>query len=297
VRRIRAWNGEPGELFVALHAEKSHPSIRHFHEFRPEVPIVVAGTGTDLYGAQAYSAAALESLGIARSIVVLQALALDSLPSDLRRKGRVLYQSTPPCPVPPRKVGDAFQVCVLAHLRSIKDPLLAARAARRLPSRSQLRVVLAGALLEQELAPQLERERALNPRFQYRGALPRRAALELLAASHLCASTSHAEGGANVVTEALALDVPVVATRIPGSVGLLGDRHPGLFPVGDEAALAELLWRSEERASAPPAPGQGSFLDTLRSAGRERAWIADPSLELAQWRELLAELGFDRGPR
>ena len=53
--------------------------------------------------------------------------------------------------------------------------------------------------------------------------------------------SSRLEGGANVVCEALRIGVPILASRIPGNVGLLGESYAGYFPVGDARALARLL--------------------------------------------------------
>jgi hypothetical protein len=53
---------------------------------------------------------------------------------------------------------------------------------------------------------------------------------------------------AEVVTEAVAVSVPVVSSRIAGSVGLLGADYPGFFPFADTAALAGLLRRAETDA-------------------------------------------------
>ena len=39
--------------------------------------------------------------------------------------------------------------------------------------------------------------------------------------------------------------VPVLSSRIPGSVGLLGTGYPGYFPVRDTDALVRLLVRAE----------------------------------------------------
>ncbi len=73
----------------------------------------------------------------------------------------------------------------------------------------------------------------------------------------------------------------MVASRITGSLGLLGEDYPGTYPVGDARALAELLRAAETD------PG---FYADLRAACRAQAWIADPETELARWRELLEEL-------
>jgi glycosyltransferase involved in cell wall biosynthesis len=58
--------------------------------------------------------------------------------------------------------------------------------------------------------------------------------------------SSRMEGGAHVVSEAIALGIPVIASDIPGNRGLLGEDYPGYYPVADENALAALLYRAEK---------------------------------------------------
>ena len=89
------------------------------------------------------------------------------------------------------------------------------------------------------------------------------------------------EGGANVIGEAVVQGVPVVSSRIAGSVGLLGADYPGYFPTGDTAALADLMWRSET---------DPSFYDDLGSRCRSLAPEFSPDAERESWRSLLAEL-------
>jgi glycosyltransferase involved in cell wall biosynthesis len=50
------------------------------------------------------------------------------------------------------------------------------------------------------------------------------------------------------VCEAMRIGVPVLASRIPGNVGLLGSAYAGYFPVEDEGALARLIERAAEDA-------------------------------------------------
>ena len=66
-------------------------------------------------------------------------------------------------------------------------------------------------------------------RYLWVGERPRGQARRLLARSRLLVLSSRMEGGANVVSEALVEHVPVLASRIPGSVGLLGARYPGFL--------------------------------------------------------------------
>ena len=39
--------------------------------------------------------------------------------------------------------------------------------------------------------------------------------------------------------------VPVIASRIPGNVGMLGADYAGYYELENERALARLLWRAE----------------------------------------------------
>ena len=89
------------------------------------------------------------------------------------------------------------------------------------------------------------------------------------------------EGGANVVSEALAARVPVLSTAISGSIGLLGADYPGYFPVGDTAALAELLRRCEDSTS---------FLNRLKSHCVRCARRLSPEREQRAWQTLIQEL-------
>src|SRR5262249_11246711 len=147
------------------------------------------------------------SLEMATRLVVLQPLGLDELPESLCDKTRVIYQSvpTPTVTVSPRP--DVFEVCVLGHLRPVKDPLRTAWAARLLPASSRVRVLQVGGSLSDDLTEQARAEEASNPRYRWLGERPRGQALRLLARCRLLALTSELEGGANVISEALAMGV------------------------------------------------------------------------------------------
>src|SRR5262245_3277668 len=228
------------DLLIALHAFKSHSSIRRFRDMRPSGPLVVGLTGTDLYGDIHTRPNAVESLGLATRLVLLQPLGRDVLPAAVQDKARVIYQSVrlPPLKGPIR--ADAFEVCVMGHLRPVKDPLRTALAARLLPATSRIQVLHVGGALSDELAEDARAEEGRNRRYHWLGELPHGEALGVLSRCRLLSLTSESEGGANVISEAVALGVPVVASHVAGSVGLLGDDYPGYFRFADTEALADL---------------------------------------------------------
>lgn len=281
VRLAADLDGHACDLLVALHARKSGPAVGRLRARDPGVPVVVALAGTDLYGEGGVRPDLPPALGLASRIVALQALACEALPEELRSRARVIHQSAAPPADPPARSAETFDVAVIGHLRPVKDPFRAALAARLLPADSRVRVLHAGAALAPDMEAAARAEMAANPRYRWLGPVPRRAALRTLAGCRLLALTSLQEGGANAVSEAVACGVPVVASRVDGSVGLLGDDYPGLFPAGDTAALAALLRRAET---------DGAFLAGLEERGRGLRPLFEPAEEERRWKALLGEI-------
>jgi putative glycosyltransferase (TIGR04348 family) len=274
------WNDEPCDVLIALHAHKSGDSIHRFHEAHPDRPLIVALTGTDLYEDLTSEPETWRAVSIATRLVVLQPLAVEELPEPARGKCRVIYQSVPRIAAPHPARDPELTVCVLAHLRAIKDPFRAALASRRLPPDSRIRIVSLGGALEPGMESAARAEEEQNPRYRWLGSVPREEALSILASSQLMVNSSIIEGGANAVGEALVASVPVIASRIPGNVGLLGEDYPGYFPAGDDAALAELLLRCER---------DPAFLATLESRCRDKQELFEPRREEEAWVSLLSE--------
>ena len=281
VRIERAYHRGACDLLVALHARKSAGSIERFGSLHPERPIVVALTGTDVYGDLHSDGVALQSLKAARRIVALQQLAGSELPELLRDRVRVIHQSVSRPARLPRPRRDVFEVCVIGHLREVKDPFRTAEAVRLLPDESRVRVVHVGAALDSEMEQRALRETETNERYEWLGPLPRAKAMRVLSRCRLMVLTSKMEGGANVISESVVCGVPVVSSRIPGSIGLLGEEYPGYFEPGNTGALALLLQRAER---------DPSFLELLCSKCEDLASLFDPERERAAWAKLLDEL-------
>src|ERR1043165_3319349 len=213
------------DAMLALHARRSYPSIKAFPSDRP---LVVALTGTDVYRDIRESAEARESLELAHRLIVLQPMAARELAPRLRQKVRVVVQSSSTA-LRHAPVGRRFRVCVIGHLRAEKDPLRTLAALACLPNEN-IEVVHLGAPLDEALGGEAKAAMARAPRW--------------LASSHAMVISSRMEGGANVVCEALRIGVPVLASRIPGNVGLLGAGDAGYFPLEAERALAQLIRRA-----------------------------------------------------
>jgi putative glycosyltransferase (TIGR04348 family) len=274
------YRGERCDLLVALHARRSFDAMQAFRRIHPDRPVILALTGTDLYEGIHTDPIARQALELASRLVVLQPLGVAELPRHLRDRARVIYQSTE-APSAARSRPGVFEVCVLGHLRPVKDPFRTALASRLLPPSSRLRVLHFGAALSSDMAEQARAEAAANPRYRWLGDQPRAKVLRALARSRLLALTSRLEGGANVISEAIAAGVPMVASHIPGSVGLLGAGYAGYFPVGDTRALADLLHRAETDAA---------FYKSLKAWCRRLRPLVRPARERQSWRRLLREL-------
>lgn len=239
-----SWSGADSAMLIALHAYRSHSSMMEFHKNHPDKPIVLMLTGTDLYRDMAVHAEVVHSMEIADKLIVLQSAALESIPLHLRNKAQVIYQSVS-VDMAPSIASSDFQITVIGHLREEKDPFCIARSLPFIPADSKISVLHLG------MAMNAQTERAAMgyneslERYQWIGEVSHADALKMLSKSRLMVISSRMEGGAHVVSEAIALGIPVIASDIPGNTGLLGDDYLGYYPVGNEAALASLLYRCE----------------------------------------------------
>jgi putative glycosyltransferase (TIGR04348 family) len=243
VRIVQHWPdglSEGDEVMLALHARRSADSVAAWHAQRGARGLGLVLTGTDLYRDIAHDTQAQQSLALARGLVVLNPLGLRHLPDEHQHKARVVLQSTAQRKTLP-KTARHLRVVMVGHLRDEKDPLTLMAAAQRLSPDSGILIDHIGAALDPALAQAAQATQAQCPHYRWLGALPHAETLKRIQRAHLLVHTSRMEGGAHVIMEAICSGTPVIASRIEGNVGLLGDDYDGVFEPGDADGLAQRL--------------------------------------------------------
>jgi putative glycosyltransferase (TIGR04348 family) len=270
------------DLLIALHARRSASSLQAWSQAWPRRPSILLLTGTDLYRDIHSDASAQRSLDQATALVLLQPAGMSELAAPLRAKSSVIFQSAAallPSPAPATKRRHA-DICMIGHLRGEKDPLTFMQAASHVRARAA-RLVHIGGALEPALAEAAQATAAAQANYRWLGAMPHAATRQRLKRCHAMALTSHMEGGANVIIEAVRAGVPVLASDISGNRGMLGDDYAGYFAPGDTAALARLIDRTIDD---PP------FHALLRAQCDARAPLFAPEAERAALLELVDNL-------
>ncbi len=282
VRVNTEFDGGPADLMIAVHAWRSAQSIVDFHTRYPDRPLIVLLSGTDIYKFQhSHPEATLHSMELADQLVCLHDLVHKDIPRRFANKLTVIHQSAPPLAAPRQPSRRWFDICVIGHLREEKDPLRTAEAARLLPPKSQIRVLHYGKAHDDSWATRARQEMERNSRYHWRGEVPGWMVRRAFAKCHLMVLSSIMEGGANVVSEAVAAGLPVIASDISGSVGLLGPDYGGYYPVGDTQALADRLHQAE----TDPA-----YLERLAAQCRQQAPLFHAEREKRAWQDVLQRL-------
>jgi putative glycosyltransferase (TIGR04348 family) len=274
------WQGGNDDLMIALHARRSAASVWAWRQAPVPRPLLLVLTGTDLYRDIDSDADAQRSLALADALVVLNSLGPQRLPAALRDKCHVVLQSCTARRTLP-KTGRYLRALMVGHLRDEKDPLTYLCAATRLAGRTDMFFDHVGAALDVGLGAQAEALAARQRTYRWLGALPHAAVRRRIQAAHVLVHASRMEGGAHVVIEAMRSGTPVIASRIDGNVGLLGNDYGGYFPAGDDAALAALLQRVRD---------DPDMLPSLRAQTDARAPLFAPEAEAATLHRIVAEL-------
>lgn len=238
-RGSHLYDGLPADVLISLHAVKGAPAVDEFCEKRPDGRVVVLIAGTDIYDTLPKgSEAGHRALKKADRIVVVQEAAIQRLPKEFREKAVVIPNSLDPIAVEASPDSGTFVISVVGHPRPVKRPFLTIEAVSKHPEWEDVEVWQIGEALDEESRRQAEEWVTKDPRFRWVGGLPRKEALELLAKSSLTVNSSVSEMGANAILEAMTIGVPVLASRVEGNEGLLGEDYPGYF---DEGELENVL--------------------------------------------------------
>jgi len=260
------------DLFIALHARRSHASVVQMRRRHTTLPIVLALTGTDLYADLKHDADANQSLVLADALIVLQEDAIQYVPADLRRKTHIVFQSARSL-VAAAKPSGRINCVVVGHLRAEKSPQTVFDAVALLNDNDRIHITHIGAphsAADEALARQAQSLSEANAHYRWVGGLAHGLTRAAIKRSHLLLHPSLLEGGANVIVEAITAGTPVLASKMSGNIGMLGVDYAGYFPVGDGAAMLALLRRCLTDAN---------FLTRLNTACKARAVLFSPKEE------------------
>ena len=252
-RIVRQWPDAMAgqdDVMLALHARRSADSVKAWHAMHGQRGLGLALTGTDLYRDVNHDLQAQNSLALASSLVVLQGLGIAALPSLHHGKTRVIYQSAGMRQTV-SKSQHQMRVVMVGHLREEKDPLTLMAAARLLPKGCGIFIDHIGAALDPALGQAAQATQAQCPHYRWLGALPHPQTRQRIQRAHLLVHTSRLEGGAHVLMEAMCSGTPVLASRIDGNLGLLGNDYAGIFEAGDAQGLADLLLACKDPQKRP----------------------------------------------
>ena len=178
---------------------------------------------------------------------------------------------------------------MVGHLRDGKSPATYFEAARRLRQRDDIELHHIGRAEEDLWAERAQRVQIECPAYRWHGGLPHEDTRRAIQRAHVLVHTSALEGGAHVIMEAAGSGTPVLASRVPGNIGMLGADYEGYFAHGDARALAHLLkvCRATQASEDPSA----SLLARLRAQCDLRAALFAPEKEREALLELVHSLG------
>jgi putative glycosyltransferase (TIGR04348 family) len=286
------------QVMLALHARRSAASVAAWAERQPlqtpglGVPgLAVVLTGTDLYRDIQSDPAAQKSLALASQLVVLQANGPEALPADLRAKTRVIFQSSTALPAVSKPSTRAqLRAVMVGHLRNEKSPQTLFAAARLLQGEPKLFIDHIGEALDPSLGEAAQATAAACPNYRWLGGQPYTATRRHIQRAHVLVHASLIEGGAHVVMEAILSGTPVLASRIPGNVGMLGNDYAGYFEPGDAEGLAHLLRRCRGAGAGSGITSGDDWLAQLEDQCAMRAPLFSPETESAALQQLVHEL-------
>jgi putative glycosyltransferase (TIGR04348 family) len=290
LRIVKEWPDEAAPrdgLMIALHARRSAAAIAAWARERGSAKLAVVLTGTDLYRDVLIDTGAQQSLQAASQLVVLQDLGIGALPPEHRPKARVIYQSVT-ARKPVVKTRSRLRAVMVGHMRDVKSPQTLFDAAKLLRGRDDIEIRHIGRAEEDVWARRARETEAACPNYHWLGGLAHGETRSAIQRAHVLVHTSVLEGGAHVIMEAVCSGTPVIASHVPGNVGMLGADYEGYFEHGDAAGLARLLQACRDTQSADDPAHLG--LARLSAQCALRAPLFAPATEQRAVRQLVHEL-------
>ena len=265
---------------IALNARKSAEEIVNFQQRQPESAIVALLTGTDVNHPEMEdsNSATINALKISTSIVSLHEGFSHRIPDFLQAKTSVIYPSVQLPAGLEHRATHPPKVIVAGNFRDEKNPNLMMEAARKVVDLPlHFHAYGAGADYQQSLEEMVEG----YPHFHFHGVQEHDVVLSAMQGAQLLLNTSTEEGGANAICEAVAMGLPVIASRIDGNVGMLGADYAGFFTSGDVRSLTELLNRISIDTE---------FYLGIKQQIQQRARLFDYQREAEQWAQLVRKM-------
>lgn len=275
------YQNEKIDLMIALHAWRSAAAVEQFKAKFPNLPLIVGITGTDAYRfIHSHKLTTLKSIQSADYLVGLHDLIAETLPDNQRYKMHVIKQSAITFV---NRIPDtsAFRVCVVGHLRNEKDSLRPAYAVRNLPNNSKIKIEHYGKAHTHDWAQNAKQEMLTNSRYQWHGEVNFEGMLNVYSKCKVLVLPSKMEGGANVISEAIVAGIPIIASNIHGSIGLLGSDYPGYYKVEDEESLKQVLLKAEN---------DSAFYTQLEAACIDLKKDFSEEIERQAWNNLLLKI-------
>lgn len=243
------YSGYESRWMIALNARRSAGAVMEYRDACPDGRVIVVVTGTDINHPAMLNemSPTRQTMSDADHLVLLHEVSMQLIPSELHEKCHVIYPSVQlPCGLSHQATDDGcFEVVMAGNVRKEKNLPLAIDACELLPEDSPVVVRVYGDSSEELAHPMMVATAGTLP-FQWKGKADHIPMLQKMAAADLLLNSSTQEGGANAICEAICLGLPVVASRISGNVGMLGDDYAGFFTSGDAPELAQLLKRCAE---------------------------------------------------
>lgn len=262
----RSGNKHLASLLIALHARRSAESIYAWSNARPTQPLVTVLTGTDLYPAIEKDLVALRSLEQSTGLVVLQEQGVAALPANFRAKATVIYQSAKAWK--PRLVKPMpFTLRMVGHIRSEKSPETFLKLAQCFTPDNSIRFELIGGVIDPHLGERVREVSNQLSFFSWHGAMSHLATRTRIRNAHLLIHPSQLEGGAHAILEAVMSGTPVLASNVPGNVGMLGKDYLGYFEYGNVQQLKTLVCECQQSYLK----GKGLYFELLEQSSSRKA--------------------------